>query len=120
MEQEKIIDNLVHFARNEEAKLKKVRALKRISKICGWIILLVTFTSAFQDPAPIPAWVLAFASVLVVRLLPWEYGLRILYALGRHSGSLLIWTACEIITKPKKANHKRNFRISRSRKCFNR
>ena len=64
MRQEKIIENLVRFARDEAAGLKRVRTLKRISKIGSWTVLVVSFTCAFQDPPPVPEWIPTFAAAM--------------------------------------------------------
>ncbi|HHP7233601.1 MAG TPA: hypothetical protein ACFCUC_03140 [Desulfobacterales bacterium] len=62
MKKEKIIENLARFARNEAAGLKRVCTLKRVSKIGGWTGLVVSFPCAFQDPPPVPAWIITFAA----------------------------------------------------------
>ena len=54
----------MRFARNEATGLKRVRTLKRVSKIGGWTGLVVSFTCAFQNPPPVPEWTITFAAAM--------------------------------------------------------
>ena len=59
-QQQRIMQNLAHFARNEEAGLKKVRVMKTISQIAGWVCLLIAFSLAFQESAAFSPWIHTF------------------------------------------------------------
>ena len=64
MKEEKILKNLINFALNEEAGLKQLRRYKRISKIGGWLILLITFSLVFMEPMPLPVWFVVFVAAM--------------------------------------------------------
>lgn len=64
MKEEKILINLIIFACNEEAGLKQLRRYKHISKIGGWLILLIAFSLAFMEPIPLPVWIVLFVTAM--------------------------------------------------------
>ena len=56
-QQERITQNLVEFARDEQSALGRVRFMKRVTQIGGWVVLVIAFTLAYHDRLGVPAWV---------------------------------------------------------------
>ena len=60
--EEKLARNLSILVRQESNALRRMRWVKRLSYAAGWILLLLAFSFAFQEPSRLPVWVVTFAA----------------------------------------------------------